>query len=182
MHDDVTLIQSYRAGDTNALRELVERYTDPIYNFTYKLGARDEAEDITQEVFIKVWKKIDSFDEEKSSFKTWLFTIARNTTIDYLRKRRPILFTTLDTEDALPFEESITDTEPLPDIQFDATLNSEKIHRHLLELPEQYRSVINLHYTEEMTFDEIGKVLGKPLNTVKSWHRRALIKLKELLG
>ncbi len=182
MDDDVTLIRKYQDGDTDALRELIERYTDTIYNFTYKLGAHNEAADITQEVFIKVWKRVDSFDTDKASFKTWLFTIARNTTIDYLRKRRPLLFATLNKEDDIPFEETLIDETPLPDIQLETTMTTETLHKQLLELPEHYRTVVTLHYNEDMTFDEIGTVLGKPLNTVKSWHRRALSKLKELLG
>ena len=84
---DNEIIIQYLNGDKDAFTEIVNRYLKLIYNFTYRLvGNEKVAEDISQEVFLKAWKNIKKFDLEKN-FKTWIFSIAKNTAIDYLRKR-----------------------------------------------------------------------------------------------
>src|SRR3989338_6167993 len=89
---DQQLIADYIAGDEKSLKLLVRRYLKPIYSFTYRyVGGGQDAEDGTQEVFIKIWRHIKRFDQNKS-FKTWIFAIAKNTAIDFLKKKRAILF------------------------------------------------------------------------------------------
>jgi RNA polymerase sigma-70 factor (ECF subfamily) len=160
--------------------DLVHRYTGPVYNFVFRLtGNRQVAEDLTQETFIKVWKNLAKYDTSHN-FRAWLFTIARNTCTDYLRKKKSIPFSTLSPDADLPFEETLADSEPLPEKTLEKIEDSELLEQFLAELPPDYRIVLVLHYQEEMTFDEIGNVLGKPLNTVKSHHRRALEMLRKL--
>lgn len=179
---DEEIINLYKNGDIGKLKVLIERYTPHIYNFVYKHGAKDEATDITQEIFIKVWKNLGKFNEEKASFKTWLFTIARNTTTDFLRKKKSVLFSDLETTDVdMSFSENIPDTELLPHEKIEKLEVKESLEKTVEHLPLNYQTILTLYYQEEMTFGEIGKVLSKPLNTVKSWHRRALIKLRELI-
>jgi RNA polymerase sigma-70 factor, ECF subfamily len=162
----------------------VERYASPLYNFTARLSNRNDASDIVQESFIKAWKNIHRFNPAKASFKTWIFTIAKNTTTDFLRKRKSILFTDMEREVddvATSFAENIPDESLLPDDSLQKLQDVEFLNNTLEKLRIEYREVLILHYQEEMTFEEIGEILGKPLNTVKSQHRRAILELRKLL-
>lgn len=177
---DEDLINLYNNGDENALKTLIERYTSHIYNFTRRFCG-DNAEDITQDVFIKVWKNIRKFDSSKSSFKTWLFTIARNTAFDFLRKKKSITFSDLETGlDGEYFSNTIVDESLMPDEVLQKFQDVEFLNNLLSKLPIQYQAVLTLYYQEEMTFSEVGNILGKPLNTVKSHHRRALELLRKM--
>ena len=178
-NDDGYLIKEYLGGNQDSFRALVEKYTPSIYNFSIRFVGSDYVKDTVQDVFIKVWKSLKRFDNEKSSFKTWIFTITRNTTTDHLRKRKMISFSSLD-EDEATFEENIKDEVVLPDEALIKLEDKEFLNKLLDGLPSNYREVLILYYQEEMTFNEIGKLLDKPLNTVKSYHRRALILLREM--
>lgn len=179
MEDDNLLIKNYLDGNQNSLKLLIDKYTSPVYNFSKRFTGSTQAEDITQEVFIKVWKNLKNFDVDKSQFKTWLFTIARNTATDYLRKKKSISFSSFESDDFK--EEDIVDDNILPDEILQKLQDKELLIKLLEELPENYKLVLTLHYQEDMTFKEIGEVMGKPLNTVKSYHYRALILLKDIL-
>ncbi|MFA6999588.1 MAG: sigma-70 family RNA polymerase sigma factor [Candidatus Paceibacterota bacterium] len=180
MDEDQILIQKYLNGDEDSLRMLIDKYTSSIYNFISRFIKDAQRDDIVQEIFIKVWKKLESFDAEKSQFKTWLFVIARNTITDYLRKRKIILFSSLDKEEE-NFGENIEDEIILPDEALQKLQDKELLDKVLNELKEEYRAVLLLHYQEDMSFKEIGEVLGKPMNTVKSYHQRALKVLHQKL-
>lgn len=175
---DEELISKYNNGDEDSLRILIDRYTNHIYNFSVRFIGVNNTPDIVQDVFIKVWKNMGKFDISKSSFKTWLFTIARNTITDYLRKKKMKVFSELNKEDE-EFTETIEDEALLQDEVIERLEDKEYLNSLLDKLPNNYKEVLILYYQEEMTFAEIGESVGKPLNTVKSWHRRALIKLRE---
>ncbi|MFA6274001.1 MAG: sigma-70 family RNA polymerase sigma factor [Candidatus Paceibacterota bacterium] len=179
---DEDLIVLFQKGERESFKFLVDKYTSSIFNFSARLVGRENASDIVQEVFLKVWKNLRKFDISKSSFKTWLFTITKNTITDFLRKRKNINFSDLENfEDEISFSETIPDEDLLPEEAFQKLQNVELLNNLLEKLPEHYKTILILHYQEEMTFDEIGKVLNKPLNTVKSHYRRAVIKLREML-
>lgn len=185
---DEEIILLYKNGEEEAFKELINRYTSPIYNFVARLGSRNDASDIVQETFIKVWKNLNRFDDTKASFKTWIFTIAKNTVTDFLRKKKSLLFTDLEKdtdEDINSFAENIPDEDLLPDSALQKLQEKEadkKFLNNLLEnLHPNYQEVLTLRYQEEMTFEEIGKILNKSLNTVKSQHRRAIIELRRML-
>jgi RNA polymerase sigma-70 factor, ECF subfamily len=163
---------------------ILKQYLKPVYNYAFRI-VRDgsEAEDITQEVFVKVWKNLGKFDQEKN-FKTWLFAIARNTTFDYLRKRKNIVFSELNSkteENEKSFEENLVDMEPLPDEIFMRKELGKELESALSKIRPDFREIILLHYTEKLTFEEISGIVDKPLNTVKSHHLRALSALRKLL-
>lgn len=187
---DEKIIQSYREGNVAEFNKLVKRYAGPLYNFTARLSNKNDASDIVQESFIKVWKNIGYFDPAKASFKTWIFTIAKNTTTDFLRKKKSILFSDMSgssdgnkgaEEEANSFAENIPDENLLPDETLAKLEDAENLNRIMEKLRMEYREVLILHYQEDMTFEEIGKVLGKPANTVKSQHRRAILELRRWL-
>jgi RNA polymerase sigma-70 factor (ECF subfamily) len=181
---DEEIIVLYKNGDKEAFKTLINRYTSSLYNFTARLANRNDAPDIVQEVFIKTWKNIERFDESKASFKTWVFTIAKNTTTDFLRKKHNLLFSDMkknDDENINSFAENIPADDLLPDIALQKLEDKQFLDNTLEKLRLDYREVLVLHYQEEMTFEEIGKILDKPLNTVKSQHRRAIIELRKII-
>ena len=179
---DEELVEDILGGKEGSFDVLVHRYTTSIYNFAYRLtGNVEYAEDITQETFIKVWKNIKRY-KSSYAFKSWIFTIARNTATDFLRKRKSIVFSSLDTIEDHSFESNIPDDKILPMESLIKLEDVELLNGTLVKLPTDYQTVLLLHYQNDMTFEEIGKIMGKPLNTVKSWHRRSLIKLRELLA
>lgn len=181
---DEEIILFYKNNRQEALKIIIDRYTSSIYNFVVRLTNRNDAPDIAQEVFIKIWKNLDYFNSEKASFKTWIFTIAKNTTTDFLRKKRSILFSDMekDDENINSFAENIPTEDLLPDVALQKLQDSQFLNKTLEKLRLDYREVLILHYQEEMTFEEIGKILDKPLNTVKSQHRRAIMELRKIIS
>lgn len=178
MEEDHLLIKKYLDGDQFTLKMLIDKHTSSIYNFSSRFVGKEQAKDVTQEIFIKVWKNLKNFDIKKSQFKTWLFTIARNTVTDYLRKKKSIPFSSLGEDNLI--EETIEDDSPLQDEAFQKLQDKEMLNKILEEIPSHYREILILYYQEDMTFKEIGEILGKPLNTVKSHHFRAIKIIKEL--
>ncbi len=178
------ILESYRNEDGSFLKNVIDSYTNILYNFIRRFGFNnEEAEDILQDVFIKVWKHVDNFDEEKSSFKTWIFTITKNSIYDALRKKKnnKIIFS-LDNKD---FEGNTEDVEDLQSDIFkilDTEKNKNILLKSIDELNEEEKTVILLHFEEGMTFKEISELFNVSLNTVKSKYRRSLIKLKGVLG
>ena len=108
---DNEIIELYKNGEKEALKYLIERYASPIFNFVAHLTNRNDAPDIVQDIFIKTWKNIKRYDSKKASFKTWIFTIARNSVTDFWRKKKNILFTEIEES----FSENIPDENLLPD-------------------------------------------------------------------
>jgi RNA polymerase sigma-70 factor (ECF subfamily) len=179
---DDELISEYRTGREDSLKILIERYSGPIYSFLRRMtGSPSDAEDIAQDTFVKVWRKLSAY-HTNGTFKAWVFAIARNTAIDKLRKKRSAVFS--DYEDATgknALVESLHDPDTLPDTVLEKAEDKKLIDGALEELPAIDREILTLHYSEDMTFETIGKILKKPLNTVKSRHRRALAKLREFI-
>lgn len=170
--------------DKLSIEKLVQDYLAIVYRFVYRLvGNEDDATDIAQEVMVKVWKNLTKYDSSQD-FKPWLFKISRNSTIDWLRRRRQIPFSTLDRlneEGSEKFADNLIDLELLPDEVFAQAEITEKFNRALAELLFAEQTIVSLHLEEGLTFDEIAKILDRPLNTVKSNYRRSLIKLRAKL-
>lgn len=183
---DEEIITLYKNGEETAFKKLIDKYTPSIFNFVAHLTDKNNAPDIVQETFIKVWKNLRKFDSAKASFKTWIFTIAKNTATDFLRKKKSLLFSDLENkngdEDNINFSENIPAEDLLPDEILQKMQDSDLLNEHLDKLSLQHKTILILHYQEEMTFEEIGKFLNKPLNTVKSQHYRAIITLRKMLN
>ncbi len=182
METDEQLVIRYLKGEEEALQLLIKRYLKPVYNFVYRYTARaDSAEEITQDVFLSVWRNIKSFDLSRK-FKTWLFAIAKNTSLNWLKKKRPLNFSQFDGEDGDNlFSESIADSSPLPDELFARADLADRLTEAMSKLSPDYRTVLLLHYHSGLTFQEIAESLDESINTIKSRHRRALVRLRELL-
>jgi RNA polymerase sigma factor (sigma-70 family) len=176
---DQQLISAFLKGNQDALEILISRYLQPIYGFICQFAKNSaDAQDITQEVFIKVWRNLKEFDRKKS-FKSWLYTIAKNSAIDFLRLKKNITFTDLNTGTVdFNLEEAIPDPAPLPSEIWDRKNLAGELEQILKELPLNYRLVVIMHYNAQLTFQEISEILNKPLNTVKSQHLRAISHLR----
>ncbi len=180
--DDKQLISNYLEGDDRALGILVDRYISDAYNFAFNLTKDSQlAEDITQESFVKAWKNIRKFIPT-NSFKGWLFRIVKNTAIDALRKRKEeVSFSVFENnEGENSLVETLVDTAPLPDELIRRAEDARYLEELLEQINPEYREVLTLRNTSNLTFEEIGKILKRPLHTVKSQHRRAMIALRRL--
>ena len=178
---DEELMERYLdEGSEKFFVEIVNRYLRPVYNFVRRYGGDEkDAEEISQESFVKLWKNIRKY-RKGEKFKTWFFTIARNTAIDLLRKKRHVVFSAFDSENGSNIlEDTLESQEVMADKIFELSENKDLLEKLLDDLPPNYKEVLFLYYNEEMNLEEISEVLKKPLNTVKSQHRRALIKLRE---
>ena len=179
---DNKIIDGCLSDDEDAFAEIVQAYLNPIYNFVYRLaGDRDAAEDLTQETFVKAWKNLKRFDQNKS-LKTWLFTIAKNTAFDWLKKKKEIPFSNFADDEGESWLENIADENILPDEILERSDLAEELDAILQKLQPHYRAVLLLHYKEDFSLHEIAEILGESYNTVKSRHQRGLGKMKELFG
>jgi len=172
-----------RRGDLNALSELIARYQNRLYRYLLRMVRQpSEAEDLFQQTWLRVVEKIRSFDGSRN-FDAWLFTLARNLTIDHLRRIRP---RTLDEplRDSA-HGETAADRIPSKDqTPLDHTLAEERrmqISDAMMGLPMIYREALTLRFEEEMKIEEISRVTGVPVSTVKSRLRRSLEQLRYAL-
>lgn len=177
---DDELISEYRTGDEQALQQLIERYLQPIYAFTRRMTNREgEVDDVVQETFVKVWQKLPRY-KMTGTFKAWVFAIARNTAIDRLRKKKiPVFSDYEDSSGKNALVESLSDPETIPETLIEKAEMKGLLDKGLSLLSPEDVEILTLHYGDDMTFDEIGEIVKKPLNTVKSRHRRALAKLRD---
>lgn len=179
---DEQLVSAYLKGDKEALNFLIKRYLTPIFN--YALGfAKDTAvaEDLAQEVFVKVWRKIKKYNQQYK-FKNWLYTIAKNTCLDYLKKNRAINFSELNLiDDNLLFENLIKETGLSPQEKLELEHETNILNSAIDKLPEKYKVTVKLHYLSGFKFREIADHMKESIETIKSRNRRALIKLKKYL-
>ena len=177
--NDEQFVGQYLEGDEKSLEILIKQYLKPIYSFVYRyVGSAADAEDITQEVFVRMWRNLKKFDRQKK-FKTWLFSIAKNTSIDWLRKKKSIPFSKFDNENG---QNTIAERIAEPSAPFWLSVDNKNTLNFALEqLSPKYRAIISYRYND-FTFREIAQVLGKSINTVKSQYRRALKILKKIIG
>lgn len=187
---DEQLVFHYLKGDEKSLEALIRLYLKPIYNFVYRYtGSGQDADDLTQEVFVRVWKNLKKFDRRRS-FKTWIFSIAKNASVDFLKKsqsafggKKTLPFSQFENEKGgNPIIENIADPAPLPSEILEQKDRANVLTAALAKLSPQSRMVLFLRYNDHFTFREIAESLDRSLNTIKSWHRRALITLKGLLA
>ena len=174
INSDEQLVGDYLKGDDKSLEVLIKRYLGPIYGFVFRfVRNREDAEEIAQEVFVKVWRNLKKFNQSKS-FKTWIFSIAKNTAVDFLRKRRVQVFSETEIE-------TVADPMPLPQELLEKAETAKLLESALNKLERKYRMVLLLYYNDHFNFREIAEILDEPLNTIKSRHRRALLMLRKLL-
>ena len=177
---DEELVIKYLTGDENSLALLIQKNLNSVFSFINRLvNDPKAAEDLTQETFIKVWKNLKKFNQEKK-LKPWLFMIARNTTIDYLRRKKEIVFSDLNRTDNdgenFDFDPADCSVSALEGLVHQELVD--RLRRGLENLPINDRVLLLVYQTENLTFREIAEMMGLPLETLKTRYFRALIKLK----
>jgi RNA polymerase sigma-70 factor (ECF subfamily) len=182
------LVRRCVAGDAVAWEEIVQRYNRRIYNICYRFaGSADDAQDLTQEVFIKMYRTLNSYDMERGAFMTWVTSITRNLLVDHFRKSKQDRVTdSIDAapsehEDATPLSDKIQDRTPTPDASAQSRETRETVHRALQKLSPDLREAVILRDLQDMDYREIATVLHVPEGTVKSRINRGRAELARLL-
>ncbi|MDD2753728.1 MAG: sigma-70 family RNA polymerase sigma factor [Candidatus Portnoybacteria bacterium] len=180
---DEQLVGLYLTGNEEALETLIRRYFKRVFNFTARyIGSAKEAEDLTQEVFMKVWQGLRKFDQNRN-FQTWMWRIVRNICVDYLRRKKPIAFSALENDkDGEQLSDKIADTGESIIEEINKKELAREMQEHLAKLSGHSREIILLRYGQRMTFKEIAELLGEPIDTVKSRSRRALLFLRKRIA
>ena len=180
---DEELVELVLAGDVELYGELIDRYQGRLVNYLYRMLRNEEdAHDLAQEVFIKIYSALDRFDP-RFRFSTWLFRVGQNAAIDQIRKRRLQLVSLHRPEDGEGGggEWEFAGDDPTP---YQKVRNVERggaIHQAIDELPGEYRELITLRHYAEMSYDEIAAMKEMPLGTVKNKLFRGRQMLKDKL-
>jgi RNA polymerase sigma-70 factor, ECF subfamily len=168
--EDVTLLQRVRQGDQSAMSEIFDRYGRAVYSVALRiLKDTGHAEDVMQEIFFQIWRNSDSFIQGRGSLGAWLVVVARNRSIDVLRRRKPT-----DSVDEVIL--------PSPcNLASEAEHNAmiEKVQKVMKELPVEQQQSMELAFFEGLSHSEIAERTGDPLGTVKTRIRLALITLRK---
>ncbi len=177
---DEQLMQQHLRGERAAFELLVQRYLKALYNFIFKyVHTATQAEDLTQEVFLKIWQKSAKFKAEYK-FKPWAYTIAKNTALDYLKKKELLPFSSFDNAEMQQiFEKVLVSDGDLPEQAIQRIEDVQMIGHAIAKIPEKYQQVLDLYYQKEFNFREIAELLKESVDTVKTRHRRALLHLKK---
>ena len=182
------LVRRCIGGDAAAWEEIVQRYHRRIYNVCYRFaGSAEDAQDLTQEVFIRMYRTLTTYDTSKGAFTTWLTTMTRNLLVDHFRKTKQDRMTdSLDAtpsehEDAMPLGERIPDEGPPPDSGVQSRETREVVHSALQKLSPELREAVILRDLQDMDYREIATVLRVPEGTVKSRINRGRAELARLL-
>ncbi len=179
---DAELIEKCRAGDREAWEVIVQRRHSRIYNLAYRFTGRfDEAEDLTQEVFLKVYRTLHSYRPESGALETWIVRVARNHFIDHYRKYKTERRQTGALEEHHEGAVSSTVRVETPGQALDRKEATDRVHRLLALLPEDQREAVVLRDLEEMAYEEIAALLKLPIGTVKSRINRGRIELARLV-
>ena len=176
VQDEEKVVQRAQKSDPNAFAELYDEYFDKIYRYiVLKIGDRVEAEDITQQVFLKAYQSISSFKWKGVPFSAWLYRIAHNLIVDYLRKstKRP---------DTLPDEAVVTDNPSnRPEELIEKRMDIEQVIEAARHLTEAQREVISLRFAGEMPIAQVAKIMGKSQGAIKALQHSAIVSLRKLL-
>ncbi len=179
-YSDKELILRFQQGDELAYVELVNRYRDRLMNFVYRyVGTREEAEDIVQDTFVKLFQKKDYY-RPISEFSTWIFTIASNLAKTELRKRkrRKVSYLSQIGMEEKDFDIPVEDTT---DEEMVGEFTESQIQNAIQSLQLHFRTALILRDIEELSYEEISKILDVPLGTIKSRINRARLQLQEML-
>jgi RNA polymerase sigma-70 factor (ECF subfamily) len=181
---DADLIGEFLSGKGEAFAVLLDRHVSMTYKFVYRyVGNADDASDIVQDAFIKVWKNIQKFDRSKN-FKTWLLAIAKNTALDFIKRKKPMLFSAIEAgdRDIDTFLAPYMESPALPDELMEQKYKKAELDSAFQTINLAYQTVLRLRYGEHLKFREIAESLGEPIDTIKSKHRRGLIALRAVLS
>jgi RNA polymerase sigma-70 factor (ECF subfamily) len=174
---DEKLILRFQEGDINAYNELVKRYKDRLLNFVFRyFNNREQAEDVVQDTLIKLYTHA-SYYKNIAKFSTWIFTIAKNNALTELRKNKRKKTDSLWTDDGKVIDINSKDQSLDRKVQNEIAID--QLNKFLDEIPENFRMAVVLRDFQELSYDEISKILEIPIGTIKSRINRGRIQLAE---
>jgi RNA polymerase sigma-70 factor (ECF subfamily) len=172
-------MQQIRQKDPDALEKLYDRYEQMVYSFAYRI-VKDSmaAEEVMQELFMRIWKNPEQYDSAKGKLSTWMFTVTRNIAIDQLRKKNTRLpQQSADAEEV----QQLRDTGAMTEDMVEMLLAGEQVREALQELSRDQQQVMDLIYYQGLTQQEVAYHVAVPLGTVKSRVRLAMKQLQKRL-
>ena len=176
---DGELMELCTAGDPKALESVYDRYSRMVYSLALRIAGQPAvAEEIVQDVFLKLWRSADQYRAERGPLGPWLCTLARNRALDHLRLKRE---KQRRREDSLDDDFTIRTSAPNPETLAQQSQAAVRVRASLSELPAAQQRAIELAYFEGMSHSEIAAALAEPLGTVKSWIRSGLMRMRETL-
>lgn len=172
--EEKSIIERAIDGEASAFGSLYDRYHGQIYRYVYlKVSHREEAEDLTHQVFLNAWQNMAKYEFKGLPFSSWLYQIARNQVIDHYRTKK----THVDLE--IIEEIFISDSSLDKDIDFNLELES--VRKAILKLNPEQQDIIIMRFVEDLSPKEIAKALGKPESSVRVLQHRAIQNLKKIL-
>jgi RNA polymerase sigma-70 factor, ECF subfamily len=177
--DDLVLVAASRAGNQDAFAQLVQRHQRLVFNLVYRmLQEYEEAIEITQETFLAAWQGLPSF-RGTAQFSTWLYRIAYNCALKQIEQRKRDNALQIAVQNRCAVTDS--DQEGLIDAQLETRARQSIIREQLAGLPAKYRIVLVLRHLQDMTYEEMARILTVPIGTIKTQLFRARLLLKERL-
>jgi len=171
--DDEQFIKQVKNGDAEAFGKLYDQYAEVIFRYVYShLENRLDAEDLTEEIFLRAWRALPKYDERGLPFSAFLFRIARNSLIDYYRQKKVV--SSLDDTD-------VQSHEPSPEEAVDINIENHDLRKTIAELREDYRNVLIFRFLSGLSPEETAQVMQRSVGAVRVLQHRALSALKDLL-
>ena len=175
--DDHQLLERIAAKDKDALNILYNRYMTPVYSLSlHMLKQPPLAEEVTQDVFLNIWLKADSFNASRGNPRSWIMSVTHHRVVDVIRARRRTY--TMSDPEGYEMLERLPSSEPSVESQVTQSLDRERIVRALATLPDNQREVIELAYFEGYSQSEMAERLSQPLGTIKTRVRLAMQKMR----
>ena len=174
MQDEQGLVRRAQQQDREAFAQLYENYFDKIYRYVvFKIGNRIEAEDVTQQVFVKALKAISTYKWKGVPFSAWLYRIAHNEMVDHLRKKtkRP----------TVPLNPSLASSDSSPERVAEQKMDMEQLLLATRQLTNTQQEVISLRFTSELPIREVARIVGKSEGAVKALQHSAIVALRKIL-
>jgi RNA polymerase sigma-70 factor (ECF subfamily) len=174
VQDEESLVRRAQKHDQEAFAQLYEEYFDRIYRYiTLKIGDAVEAEDLTQQVFLNSLRSISSFKWRGRPFSAWLYRIAHNQVVDYLRKKK---------RTDVPLEENLASGGDNPQLAAERKLDIEGVLSATRQLTDAQREVISLRFTSELSIAQVAEVMGKSQGAVKALQHSGIVALRRALS
>ena len=177
---DLELIGLMQKGNKNAYSHLTERYSKKLFTYIFHfVGDKNETEDILQNVFSKTYKNLNRFDVSRK-FSSWIYRIAHNESINFLKRRNKRYIVSWEDIATTKDKLDTATNEEIPEEKWEHMEIVREIDAALEKLPPKYKQVLKLRYFQEYSYEEIGDLLGKPVNTIGTLINRAKRKLLEI--
>jgi RNA polymerase sigma-70 factor (ECF subfamily) len=175
---DTALMEQLARQQEEAMEELYERYARPVYSLLRRItGETTTAEELLQDVFLRLWRNAGSYQASRGPLEPWLYTLARNRALDHMRGKSEKQRQREEGREILPSDLS----PPNPEEWMDHRRRSQKVRELVGSLPEKQRRALELAFFEGLTHSEIAGAMNEPLGTIKSWIRSALHRLRQEL-